>query len=446
MKPVWAAEAARAHAWVRFKSGRRWLLIDETMPRDSSINSAEGMRYDAERTISLVDADIENPGIEGVRSTVSITREAARAISITALETLREGARFMGVVGVRGELVNPFGHIDAAIWSEQEVPGYMIETAYEYCEELTRIEAGNFYHSFKYLPIEARRAICAYYAFCRRADDIADGDYIDSFPGGSSEDPESIEYRAHIERLTGTSPVVARDHYDDRMSQLFYYRKKLSSAYDQVTSTDPIFIALKDTIRRYNIPRQLLDDMISGMEDDFHRNRYETFEELYSYCYRVASTVGLVCIEIYGYSELEAREYSEAWGIFMQLTNIIRDVAEDAERDRIYLPMEDLRRYGISQEDIKSGAKLLEHPGWKPFVDEYINRAETYRDKAFKLLPMLDRQSRYSPAAMMAFYESILKKINKKDGDVFSERVQLSKAEKISLAAYVYGRYRFLAL
>ena len=416
------------------------------MPRDSSINSAEGMRYDAERSISLVDADIENPGIEGVRSTVSITREAARAISITALETLREGARFMGVVGARGELVNPFGHIDAAIWSEQEVPGYMIETAYEYCEELTRIEAGNFYHSFKYLPIEARRAICAYYAFCRRADDIADGDYIDSFPGGSSDDPESVEYRAHIERLTGTSPVVARDHYDDRMSQLFYYRKKLSSAYGQVTSTDPIFIALKDTIRRYNIPRQLLDDMISGMEDDFHRNRYETFEELYSYCYRVASTVGLVCIEIYGYSKLEAREYSEAWGIFMQLTNIIIDVAEDAERDRIYLPMEDLRRYGISEEDIKSGAKLLEHPGWKPFVDEYIKRAETYRDKAFKLLPMLDRQSRYSPAAMMAFYESILKKINKKDGDVFSERVQLSKAEKISLAAYVYGRYRFLAL
>ena len=416
------------------------------MPRDSSINSAEGMRYDAERSISLVDADIENPGIEGVRSTVSITREAARAISITALETLREGARFMGVVGARGELVNPFGHIDAAIWSEQEVPGYMIETAYEYCEELTRIEAGNFYHSFKYLPIEARRAICAYYAFCRRADDIADGDYIDSFPGGSSDDPESVEYRAHIERLTGTSPVVARDHYDDRMSQLFYYRKKLSSAYGQVTSTDPIFIALKDTIRRYNIPRQLLDDMISGMEDDFHRNRYETFEELYSYCYRVASTVGLVCIEIYGYSKLEAREYSEAWGIFMQLTNIIRDVAEDAERDRIYLPMEDLRRYGISEEDIKSGAKLLEHPGWKPFVDEYIKRAETYRDKAFKLLPMLDRQSRYSPAAMMAFYESILKKINKKNGDVFSERVQLSKAEKISLAEYVYGRYRFLAL
>ena len=416
------------------------------MSQRSKTDPATGVRYDLERSISLVDPDVQPEGIEVVRSAVSMTREAGRAISITALETLREGARFMGVLSSRGELLNPFGHIDAAIWSETDVPEYMIDTAYDYCEELTRVEAGNFYHSFKYLPNEARRAICAYYAFCRRADDIADGDYVDLFPGGSSEDPEAIEYRDDIERLTGSSPVVARDHYDDRMSQLFYYRKKLSTAYGQITSTDPIFIALKDTIRRYNIPRQLLDDMISGMEDDFHQNRYETFEELYSYCYRVASTVGLVCIEIYGYDDLEAREFSESWGIFMQLTNIIRDVAEDAERDRIYLPMEDLRRYGISEQDVKSGADLLEHPGWKPFVEEYISRAETYRDKAFKLLPLLDRQSRYSPAAMMAFYESILKKINKSEGDVFTQRVQLSKAEKITLAAYVYTRYRFLAL
>ena len=416
------------------------------MSQRSKTDPATGVRYDLERSISLVDPDVQPEGIEVVRSAVSMTREAARAISITALETLREGARFMGVLGSRGELLNPFGHIDAAIWSETDVPEYMVDTAYDYCEELTRVEAGNFYHSFKYLPNEARRAICAYYAFCRRADDIADGDYVDLFPGGSSDDPEAVEYRADIERLTGSSPVVARDHYDDRMSQLFYYRKKLSTAYGQITSTDPIFIALKDTIRRYNIPRQLLDDMISGMEDDFHQNRYETFEELYSYCYRVASTVGLVCIEIYGYDDLAAREFSEAWGIFMQLTNIIRDVAEDAERDRIYLPMEDLRRYGISEQDVKSGADLLEHPGWKPFVEEYISRAETYRDKAFKLLPLLDRQSRYSPAAMMAFYESILKKINKSEGDVFTQRVQLSKAEKITLAAYVYTRYRFLAL
>jgi len=417
------------------------------MPRQQhSESTLGGSEYD-ERSISMYDyEDAPASGLERVRSAVSITKEAVRAISITALEAVREGALFMGVIGSRGELVNPFRHIDAAIWTEPEVPSDMIETAYDYCEELTRREAGNFYHSFKYLPDHERRSIMAYYAFCRRADDIADGDYEDSFPGGSSDEPESVDYREKIESLSPGQPVVERSTYNDKMSQLFYYRKKLSSAYDDVTSTDPIFMAMKDTVENYSIPRQFLDDMISGMEDDFHRNRYETFEDLYSYCYRVASTVGLVCIEIYGYSELEAREFSEAWGIFMQLTNIIRDVAEDAERDRIYLPMEDLRRYGISESDVKSGAELLNHPGWKPFVEEYIERAETYRDKAFKLLPLLDRQSRYSPAAMMAFYESILKKIDKKDGDVFTERVQLSKAEKISLAAYVYARYRFLAL
>ncbi len=398
------------------------------------------------RSISIVDSDVEKEGIEDVRSTVSVTREAARAISITAIETIREGARFMGVIGSRGELINPFGHIDAAIWSESEVPEYMIEAAYDYCEELTKIEAGNFYHSFKYLPNEVRRSICAYYAFCRRADDIADGDYVDIYPGGSSDDPESVEYRADIERLTGSSPVVNRSHYDERMSQLFYYRKKLSTAYGSITSTDPIFIALKDTIHRYNIPRQLLDDMISGMEDDFHRNRYQTFEELYAYCYRVASTVGLVCIEIYGYDDPVAREYAEGWGVFMQLINIIRDVAEDAERDRIYLPMEDLARWGISEDDIKSGKDLIQHPGWEPFVNEYLERADGYKQRAFKLLDHLDKSSRYSPAAMASFYQSIASKITKKKGDVFTERIQLTKAEKITLAAYVYARYRFLAV
>ena len=286
----------------------------------------------------------------------------------------------------------------------------------------------------------------AYYAFCRRADDIADGDYEDIFPGGSSEEKESVDYREQIESLSPGRPVVERSTYNDKMSQLFYYRKKLSSAYDDVTSTDPIFMAMKDTVENFSLPRQFLDDMISGMEDDFHRNRYQTFEDLYSYCYRVASTVGLVCIEIYGYDDHRAREYAESWGVFMQLTNILRDVAEDAERDRIYLPLDDLAKYGISEDDVKSGIGLLEHPGWKPFVEEYIEKCNQYKEKAFKLLPLLDRRSRYSPAAMATFYQSILKKIEKNGGDVFTERVQLSKTEKMVFAAYVYIRYRFLAL
>ena len=412
---------------------------------------AQGTESDTE---IILEAELEGPEslaeigqtdeqIDIVRATVNITKEAARAISITALEAVRESALFMGVIGSRGELLDPFKHIDAAIWTEPEIPEQMVETAYDFCEELTRREAGNFYHSFKYLPEEKRRSIMAYYAFCRRADDIADGDFVDIFPGGSSNDPESITYRTDIERLSPGGPVLDRSTYNDKMSQLFYYRKKLSTAYGGFTSTDPIFIALKDTVRKYGIQRQLLDDMISGMENDFHKNRYQTFEELYSYCYRVASTVGLVCIEIYGYDDPKAKEYAESWGVFMQLINIIRDVSEDASRDRIYLPLEDLARWGISEDDVKSGKELLNHPGWAPFVEEYLERADGYRQRAFKLLTHLDKSARYSPAAMASFYQSIMVKITKKKGDVFSERIQLTKTEKIILAGYVYVRYRF---
>ncbi len=409
------------------------------------IESDSAIIIDAELDEHLNSEPLGHDGdqIDIVRAAVDITKEAARAISITALEAVRESALFMGVIGSRGELLDPFKHIDAAIWTEPEVPEHMIETSYEFCEELTRREAGNFYHSFKYLPEEKRRSIMAYYAFCRRADDIADGDFVDIFPGGSSDDPESVSYRLDIERLSPGGPVLDRSAYNDKMSQLFYYRKKLSTAYGGFTSTDPIFIALKDTVRKYGIQRLLLDDMISGMENDFHKNRYQTFEELYSYCYRVASTVGLVCIEIYGYDEPKAKEYAESWGVFMQLINIIRDVSEDAQRDRIYLPLEDLARWGISEDDVKSGGDLLNHPGWSPFVKEYLERADGYRQRAFKLFSHLDKSARYSPAAMASFYQSIMNKISKKNGDVFTERIQLSKTEKILLAGYVYVRYRF---
>ena len=418
-------------------------LVRKVMVQDEDLRSGSLSESPIAQNIPEQSIETEDESIDLIRSAVGVTKEAARAISITALEAVREGALFMGVIGSRGELLDPFKHIDAAIWTEPEIPEHMIEASYEFCEELTRREAGNFYHSFKYLPDDKRRSIMAYYAFCRRADDIADGDFVDVFPGGSADDPESLAYRKSIERLSPGGPVLDRSAYNEKMSQLFYYRKKLSTAYGNMTSTDPIFIALKDTVRRHGIQRQLLDDMISGMENDFHKNRYETFEELYSYCYRVASTVGLVCIEIYGYDDPRAKEYAESWGVFMQLINIIRDVSEDAERDRIYLPLEDLARWGISEEDVKNGRDLLNHPGWAPFVEEYLERADGYRQRAFKLLSHLDKSARYSPAAMASFYQSIMTKITKRKGDVFTERIQLTKTEKILLAAYVYVRYRF---
>ena len=393
------------------------------------------------------DGTTVNARLEQVRAAVVLTRDAVRAASITALELATESAHFMGVVSHGGELVNPFENIEAAVWEEEKVPQHMLDAAFEYCEELTRREAGNFYHSFKYLPDDQRKAICAYYAFCRRADDIADGDYVDIFPGAlGAKDPEAIEYRRELEELAAAKPVIQRTEFEDKLAQLFFFRKKLSTAYNCMSSTDPIFMALKAVVSKYEVPREYMDDLISGMEDDLYTNRYQTFEELYSYCYRVASTVGLVCIDIYGHeSTAAAREFAEAWGIAMQLTNIIRDVQEDAGRDRIYLPLEDLERFGITAEDVLSGRKLLEHPGWKPFVKEYCARVKAYKEKAFKLLPLLPKQSRYSPAAMMAFYSSILRRIERSGGDVFTERVKLSKAEKLTLAAGVYLRHRFFS-
>ena len=382
--------------------------------------------------------------IASFRAAVELTSDAVRVVSVTAVDALKASARFMGVVTKEENLSNPFDNIDAPVWSEKDIPPFILNTAYDYCEALTIREAANFYHSFKYLPDEQRRAMCAYYAFCRRADDIADGDYRDLFPGSSGpKDEEALEYIDRIEEMIQRVPVVDRTSFIDKMSQLFFFRKKLSTAYNDLASTDPIFLALKDTVQKYHIPRIHLDDLIAGMEDDFFQDRYETFEDLYRYCYRVASTVGLVCIDIYGYENPKAREHAEAWGVFMQLVNILRDVQEDADRGRIYLPIEDLARHGIQPEDVLEG-RLQEHPGWEPFVTEFIERIEVYRDRALDLLPMLKPKMRFSPAIMMGFYRSILKKIRRNDGDVFSQRVKLNKVEKLTLALSIYIRHRFL--
>ncbi|MBO58188.1 MAG: hypothetical protein CMA77_04240 [Euryarchaeota archaeon] len=383
--------------------------------------------------------------LEQIRSAVEISREAVKAVSITAIDLLKEIPAFMAGLNLEAELINPFSHIEAPIWEEESVPTEMLDAAYAYCELLTRKEAGNFYHSFKYLPDDQRRAMCAYYAFCRRADDIADGDYVDVFPGSEgAEDPEAREYRISLEELTGDKSVLDAPTYRDKLAQLFFYRKKLSTAYNCHSSTDPIFMALKDTVSRFNVPRELLDDLISGMEDDLYTNRYRTFDELYRYCYRVASTVGLVCIEIYDYEDSKANEYAEAWGIFMQLTNILRDVSEDASRNRVYLPLDDLERHGIKASELSTD--MSNDKRWHAFVTEFIEKIESYHKKAMKLLPLLNRKARYSPAAMMAFYASILKKIKKRDGNIFHGQIKLSKAEKVTLAAIVYTKQRFLRL
>ncbi|MBL6888894.1 MAG: phytoene/squalene synthase family protein [Candidatus Poseidoniaceae archaeon] len=386
----------------------------------------------------------ENPTpLDRLRAGVMLARDAVKAVSMTAMEALREGALLIGIIGDENELVDPFADLDAPIWSDKP-PAELHRLAYKYCEELTKREAGNFYHSFKYLPDDQRQAMCAVYAFCRRADDIADGDWADRFPGAEGElNQEAKEYREQLESLQQRTTILDNEVYLNKISQLFFFRKKLSTCYSGVYSTDPVFLALKDTVDRYSIPRSVFDDLISGMEDDLYSNRYRTFDELYVYCYRVASVVGLMCIEIYGYDDPRARKFAESWGIFMQLTNVLRDVGEDIERDRVYLPLDELEHNGIGEQDLHGG-KVVLNSSWEPYCHHYAERARTYLEEARQLLPLLPRRTRYSPAAMIAFYDKILKQIEKQQGDVFTRRVGLSKVQKLSLAAAVYLRHRFL--
>ena len=392
---------------------------------------------------SSVQAKASPTPLDRLRAGVMLARDAVKAVSVTAMEALREGAMMIGLFNEQNELIDPFVDLDAPIWSDQP-PVELYRLAYRYCEELTKREAGNFYHSFKYLPDEQRLAMCAVYAFCRRADDIADGDWADRFPGSTIElSQEAIEYRIQLESLQKRTTILEDEVYLNKINQLFFFRKKLSTCYNDVYSTDPVFLALKDTIERYNISRGVFDDLISGMEDDLYSNRYRTFEELYVYCYRVASVVGLMCIEIYGYDDPRARKFAESWGIFMQLTNVLRDVGEDIERDRVYLPLDELERNGMTETDLVGG-KVVLNPTWEPYCHHYAKRARTYLEEARQLLPLLPRRTRYSPAAMIAFYDKILKQIEKQQGDVFTRRVKLNKFQKLSLAAAVYLRHRFL--
>lgn len=380
--------------------------------------------------------------LDRLRAAVNLTKDAVKAVSITAMEALREGAAMVGIVSEQDELIDPFNHLDAPIWA-RDPPVELLRLAYSYCEELTMREAGNFYHSFKYLPDEQRQAMCAVYAFCRRADDIADGDWQDRFPGSEGEmDPEAVRYREQLESLQNKDTILQEDMYLEKITQLFFFRKKLSTCYSEVSSTDPVFLALKDTVKRYGIPRTVFDDLITGMEDDLYNNRYRTFDELYLYCYRVASVVGLMCIEIYGYEDPRAKKFAESWGIFMQLTNVLRDVGEDIQRDRVYLPLNELEANGIVEPELEGDVVL--NTTWEPYIHHYAKRARTYLKEAKQLLPLLPRRSRYSPAAMIAFYDKILKQIERQQGDVFTKRVKLSKPQKLSLAAAVYLRHRFL--
>ena len=277
-----------------------------------------------------------------------------------------------------------------------------LERAYEECRIIARNEAKNFYYAFITLPTKRRMAIYAAYAFCRRCDDATDEEM----------------------------PV------EEKLQLLAELRKKLSLAYSENPS-DPLFTALADASSAFDIPEEYFQDIVSGVETDLTKTRYQSFEELRDYCYRVASVVGLVCIQILGYSNLKAKECAVDLGMAMQLTNILRDLKEDMERDRVYLPLDEIERFGYSIEELESG---VVNEQFLQLMSFQADRARRYFDSGFNLLPYLSPRSRACPAVLAELYRHILTRIERRGFNVFEERVHLSRREKYFVTARTWVR------
>ena len=277
-----------------------------------------------------------------------------------------------------------------------------LAAAYEHCRLLTRTQARNFYYGFITLPPARRRAIYAVYAFCRLCDDAAD----------ETNDP------------------------DEQLRRVGDQRRLLEQALDGEPG-GPVYTALADAIGRFSIPGRHLREIVNGVEMDASKTRYRTFAELEGYCYRVACCVGLVCLEIFGYEDPGARRHAIDLGMAMQLTNILRDIAEDAGRGRIYLPLEDLERFRLTEPELLAG------PAGERFRDLMrfqVERARAYFDTARQLLPLLPVLSRACPAMLEATYSRLLDRIEERDYDVYRGRISLGTAEKLLLAARIWPR------
>lgn len=266
----------------------------------------------------------------------------------------------------------------------------------QYCQDKAAASGSSFYYSFLFLPPERRRAITALYAFCREVDDVVD---------------ECSEVE------------IAR-------TKLAWWRREIAASYDG-SATHPVARALVPVVGEFNLPLRHFHDVIDGMEMDLQYNRYPDFPTLQTYCYRVAGVVGLMAAEIFGYRDPSTRQYAELLGTAFQLTNIIRDVGEDARRNRIYLPLDDLARFGVRSEDI---VRLHEVEGFQPLMAFQIERARDYYRRAFVALPQEDRKAQRAGLVMAAIYRTTLDKIEAGGCRVLVGRTSLTPIRKLWIA------------
>ena len=267
----------------------------------------------------------------------------------------------------------------------------------EYCQEKAAASGSSFYYSFLFLPKPQREAITALYAFCREVDDIAD--------------------ECHEE-------LVAR-------SKLAWWRKEIGNLYRDEPQ-HPVTKALAPAVSRYGLDEEHFHEMIDGMEMDLEQNRYAEFKHLQLYCYRVASVVGLLSAAIFGFSNHRTLKYAHDLGLAFQLTNIVRDVGEDARRNRIYLPLDELARFGVTEDDILLGR---ETPEVQKLLEFQSERAESYYDRALLELPDEDRKSQRTGLIMTAIYRTLLREIKAGGANkVLNARIALTPLRKLWLA------------
>ena len=267
---------------------------------------------------------------------------------------------------------------------------------HEYCQDRAARSGSSFYYSFLFLPEARRRAIIALYAFCREVDDAVD---------------ETSD--AAVARL-----------------KLAWWRTEVAAIYTGKPQ-HPVALALAECVGPYRLAREHLEEIIDGMQMDLERNRYENFEALRLYCHRVAGAVGLLSAEIFGYTDRSTLDYAHNLGVAFQLTNIIRDVGEDARRGRIYLPLDDLARYRVSESDIIAGR---ESDAFRALMTFQIARARSYYTQAMDKLPRADRSTQRAGLIMAAIYQRLLDEIESEGSRVLSSRVSLTPLRKLWIA------------
>ncbi|MCC6239874.1 MAG: phytoene/squalene synthase family protein [Phycisphaerales bacterium] len=296
-----------------------------------------------------------------------------------------------------------------------------LQSSYRYCHQLMRTAARNFYYGMRLLPPAKRNGMYTLYSYMRLCDDLADAPLDQIIPTGGL-NQENL--------TTSDSTKSQRRQLLDQWRQRTHLAISGSTSASSEVDAHPLWPALADTVQRFSIPLSLFEDAIDGQLQDLEQNRYDTFAELYRYCYRVASTVGIAALYIWGFSDPQALKLAEYRGIAMQLTNILRDIREDIARDRQYLPQEDLARFNLSWPDLAS-------PQVRPHLIDLlyfqIHRARSYYEQSAELENLICPDARPTLTVMTNIYRRILERISADPQRVLWQRVRLSPLEKLSV-------------